>query len=320
MQREYLMGVTIRDLQESDREKLKGLNFDYMLESEYKIIEKDNLFVVINKYDYETYGRERICNVVYAEHSNILDENFLKVDFSKIANDVEFNKSITIDVEFVCNKNGTAESIFKSKDKEKYYIRMDNSRENCAKWYSAFKKNDVYEDNAPIRANVTFKMENEIEKVTFTNWGAEGVYSENYNKIFSYEELRKTEIANSFKEIAKEFKFKIKEVDPLIVLCAKDTDKKWQEWITYNKDDYSISITGNSDQCNFWFCDTRKDLTPEKIIEFVDSLNNTLEKSDYIPLRVLIDPEDWQAIAKVNDAYNDIRYTEKEEPDICDDD
>ena len=70
MEKKYLKNVIIRDLKEKDREKLKNLNFDYMLENHYKIVEKDNLFVVINKLDYETYGKERLCDVIYIEHSS----------------------------------------------------------------------------------------------------------------------------------------------------------------------------------------------------------------------------------------------------------
>lgn len=68
MEKEYLKGVTIRDLKEEDRKKLDGLGFDYMLANNYKIIEKDNLFTVINSNDYEQYGKEKLCDVVYIEH------------------------------------------------------------------------------------------------------------------------------------------------------------------------------------------------------------------------------------------------------------
>ena len=311
MEKKYLKNVIIRDLKEKDREKLKNLNFDYMLENHYKIVEKDNLFVVINKLDYETYGKERLCDVIYIEHSDVLDEDFLRVDFAKIANDINFNKPITIEVEFICNKHGLSESVFKAKDGKRYYIRMDVPNEHYAKWYSAFKKDGIFEDNSTIRANVTFKMNNETEKVTFSNWNAEGVYSKDYNNAFSYNELNKLEIANNFKELAQKYKFKTVEHGNDIILCAKNTDKEWAEWIIYNKDDNSVSVIGNTDHMNFWFYDTRKDLTPEKIIDFVNELNAVFEKTEYeIPLRTLIDPEDWQEIANVKDAYTDNRYTE----------
>ena len=51
-------------------------------------------------------------------------------------------------------------------------------------------------------------------------------------------------------------------------------------------------------------------MTPDKIIEFVSDLNTMLRKfnNSYIAVRTLIDPEDWQEIAQVQDAYEDNRY------------
>lgn len=188
--RKYLINVTVRDLQEADRQKCKGLGFDYLLESQSKIFEFGKIFTIISKLDYETYGKEQLCNVIFIEHSDILNEDFLKVDFEKIANDIDFNTPITIKVEFVENIFSTNENIFKSNTSpNKYYLRQDYSKENYAKWFSAFKHNGKWEDNMPIRANVTFKMENETEKVSFSNWNSEGVSSEDYNEAFSYKKL-----------------------------------------------------------------------------------------------------------------------------------
>ena len=49
-------------------------------------------------------------------------------------------------------------------------------------------------------------------------------------------------------------------------------------------------------------------LTPEKIIGFIKDLNEALELDKPIPLKTLIDPEDWQEIAGVQNAYDDERY------------
>ncbi len=192
--REYLKGVTVRDLQESDRQKCDGLNFDYLLEDKSKIFEKDELFVIMNKFDYETYGKEKLCDVIFVEHSDVLNEDLLRVDFEQIANDVNFNKPKTVEVEFVKNIDGTNESVFRNVNiSDKFYIRQDIAREKYAKWYSAFKRQGKWEDDAPIRANVTFKMGNETEKVSFSNWNSEGVSSKDYNRAFSYKELEKEE-------------------------------------------------------------------------------------------------------------------------------
>ena len=91
-------------------------------------------------------------------------------------------------------------------------------------------------------------------------------------------------------------------------LYARNTDGEYSPWIKYNMKEDTFSIIGNTDQCNFWLYDTRPDLTPEKIIEFVKDLNWTLEPDEPILLKTLIDPEDWQEIADVRDAYEDERY------------
>ena len=159
----------------------------------------------MGKSDYETYGKERLRDVVYIEHSNILNEDFLKVDFEKVANDPNFNKPKTVEVEFIENVYGTNESIFRSiENKNKYYSRQDNPRENCAKWYAVFKPNGEWEDKGTIKANITFKMGNETEKVSYSNWNGEGVYSKDYNKAFSYKELEKEDLDKDDIDICEE--------------------------------------------------------------------------------------------------------------------
>ena len=92
-------------------------------------------------------------------------------------------------------------------------------------------------------------------------------------------------------------------------LYAKNTDGEDYPWIKYIVASDLFSISGNTDNCNLWFCDTRPDLTPEKLISFIKELNWALEPDEPILLKTLIDPEDWQEIAEVRDAYEDERYT-----------
>lgn len=92
-------------------------------------------------------------------------------------------------------------------------------------------------------------------------------------------------------------------------LYAKNTDGEDYPWIKYITSSDLFSIAGNTDQCNLWFYDTRPDLTPDKLIEFIKDLNEALEPNEPILLKTLIDPEDWQEIANVRDAYDDERYT-----------
>lgn len=118
------------------------------------------------------------------------------------------------------------------------------------------------------------------------------------------------ELRDELENICNKYKFKFKEkIENKIALCAKDTDRHWQEWIILDLKNKDVKITGNTDNCNFWFCDTRKDLTPERITNFTGDLNGLLRRLNVsVKLKTLIDPEDWQEIAKVNDAYNDNRY------------
>ena len=48
----------------------------------------------------------------------------------------------------------------------------------------------------------------------------------------------------------------------------------------------------------------------DKIVEFVKDLNEALNiEGDKILVKELIDPEDWQEIADIRNAYEDLRYT-----------
>lgn len=187
--RMYLSGVSVRDLCAEDAGKCEGLGFDFMLESGYKILEYGDLYAIISKSDYETFGQNRVCDVVYVEHSGFLEQDFLKVDWEKIANDPEFNKPLVINVSFVKELYHGGEMLFKGEN-GKYYIRQDNAQEECAVWLSAFRRQGEWEDNAPIRPNVTFVMGEERETVTHSNWAGTGVWK-GYNKAFSEPGVKK---------------------------------------------------------------------------------------------------------------------------------
>jgi len=116
-------------------------------------------------------------------------------------------------------------------------------------------------------------------------------------------------LKDEFEKIAKDYDFKVKDNTKEVSLCARNTDGEWRKWITYDVRENKFLTAGNTDECNFWFCDTRKDMNPEKILNFVADLNTILRKfGTYIKLSSLIDSEDWQKIANVKDAYEDDRY------------
>lgn len=91
-------------------------------------------------------------------------------------------------------------------------------------------------------------------------------------------------------------------------LLAKNTDGEDTVWIY--RIDNTVFCLGNTDNLNIWLSDTRKDLTAMRLVEFVKDLNDWSKNYGWsIPTRIIIDPEDWQEIAGVCDAYEDKRYS-----------
>ena len=90
-------------------------------------------------------------------------------------------------------------------------------------------------------------------------------------------------------------------------LLAKNVDGEYTVWL-YRKGN-TIYVRGNTDNLNIWLSDTRKDLTADMLIEFCKELNVWADEYGWeIPLNVIINPEDWQDIADVEDASEDERY------------
>lgn len=115
-------------------------------------------------------------------------------------------------------------------------------------------------------------------------------------------------------DIAKEYGFKATvDGDHAITFQAKATNGRWVDWFTIIPDlDGVRHIKGNNtDQLNIWLGDTRPDMTPERCIKFFEEINHTLGLfgDNKIKPSEWIDPEDWQVIANVHDAYTDARYT-----------
>ena len=117
-------------------------------------------------------------------------------------------------------------------------------------------------------------------------------------------------VAQKFKDLAEKYGFKIIQDGDTLSLCAKNTDDRWTRWIKYNPGKHEVSLCGETDYLNIWLGETRPDMTPEKCVSFVDELNNLFEffDTDKILVRDLIDPEDWQEIAGIPDASEDIRF------------
>lgn len=116
-------------------------------------------------------------------------------------------------------------------------------------------------------------------------------------------------------DIAKEYGFGSNCTKDKVTITAKDTDGRQTEWFSITVgDDGMVNVRGNNtDQCNIWLYKTRPDMTPDKCVEFFKRLSDAvgLFGEDGLKMRTWIDPEDWQQIAGVRDAYEDERYTGK---------
>lgn len=91
--------------------------------------------------------------------------------------------------------------------------------------------------------------------------------------------------------------------NPSVFVFAKNTDGKEVKWFEYNSNEDRYH-GNNTDQWNIWLCDTRKDLTAEDLVTMFTEIE--------AEMRVFVDPEDWQELANVCDAYEDKKYTDME--------
>lgn len=117
--------------------------------------------------------------------------------------------------------------------------------------------------------------------------------------------------AKGFRDIGKKYGFQVLQQGGKYNLYAKNTDNEPTLWLSYDEKKDTITCRGHTDYLNIWLCDTRKDFTPEKCLQFIDDLNENFELvgKNRFTVEELIDPEDWQEIANVRNAYEDPRYT-----------
>ena len=128
--------------------------------------------------------------------------------------------------------------------------------------------------------------------------------------------MKNIKTVNKFKELIEKYDFTTREGVTLdgekyVSLEATTISNNKIDWLKYYPEKDTIQLIGNTDQCSIWFCDTRKDFTPEKISEFVKDLNSVFSlngEDNMFTIREIIDPEDWQEIAGTHDAYEDERY------------
>ena len=134
----------------------------------------------------------------------------------------------------------------------------------------------------------------------------------------------------TFKQVVEKYGFKARCGDtvesvnygtinaPVFIIQAKDKDGHWVNWFRIVPDmglkhkHNSLVIGNDTDVINVWLYETRPDLTPENYVMFFAELNGLfhLYGEDRVLLKDWIDPEDWQEIADVTDAYEDPMYTD----------
>lgn len=130
-------------------------------------------------------------------------------------------------------------------------------------------------------------------------------------------------IRNEVEELCREYGFRVVDAseDPTSLLSrdksgnlmdfiiqGKDIDGQWASWISYSDSSPDDTVyVMNTDTNNMWLYETRPDLTPGAIAAFTAKLAGLLDASD-LKVSDIVDPEDWQEIAGVTDAYGDERY------------
>lgn len=117
--------------------------------------------------------------------------------------------------------------------------------------------------------------------------------------------VAKTNI-EAFKKVGEKYDFPVMVSKNCITMKANNTDGRLVNWIEYNPVSDTVKIVGNTDNMNIWLYATRPDMNPDKCVSFVKELSEALACT--FEIKELIDPEDWQELANIQDAYEDPRY------------
>ena len=104
------------------------------------------------------------------------------------------------------------------------------------------------------------------------------------------------------KKSSEEMGFKVKLGDDRVTVSARNKEGKLVEWFYWDRDRETYVVLGNTDHLNIWLCDTT-DLSADDLVKYFGRLQ--------VAIKSFVDPEDWQEIGKVQDAYEDERYTKE---------
>ena len=111
-------------------------------------------------------------------------------------------------------------------------------------------------------------------------------------------------------KVCKKYGFQPFDTNNQIFIFAFNRFECKQTWLSYIPNTNKLNIYGNTDKLNLWLCDTRPDLTADKIVDFISEVNKALglKGENRLTIKKLIAPEDWQEIANIDDAFKDKRY------------
>lgn len=142
-----------------------------------------NGYCYIAKSDVERLGLDYIKDHVRLEHSEVLEEYFVRMSQNDWYNDIQRNPEKVIPVAFVGIENGTGRQIYKGLESGRYYLREVSSHEKFAKWLIGGKRRLPDDGNEP-RANLVFLCDGQTEKVTYDDWNGVCAYSNTFNEQF----------------------------------------------------------------------------------------------------------------------------------------
>jgi hypothetical protein len=121
---------------------------------------------------------------------------------------------------------------------------------------------------------------------------------------------RKEEIVDVWDDLkiwCEEYGFELSEENGEYVIWGKSAfEDEAVEWIWYDVESDTVQAM-NTDKNNMWLYEGRPDLSADDIVEMSVKLAEILSWTN-MTVSNIVDPEDWQEIADVRDAYSDPRF------------
>ena len=181
------MKAIVRKLTKEDIKPIneEGLNGESLVDyGYYKVSLVENPDIYCYAREFGGVEPEEIGPYLYIEKSEYFGDA-LRIDYAAIQNDEQRNAIKLIPVVFVENDTKTNAKIFKNPETKRYYYRLSSfPREKFARWMTCEKRRGEWDALSEIRTNIFFSLNEQVEKVTCTNWNGPAVYEENFNEAF----------------------------------------------------------------------------------------------------------------------------------------